>query len=230
MQIVILCGGLATRLGNLAKNTPKSMMEINSKPFLEHQIEKLKKQGLKDIVLCVGHLSRQIEEYFGNGKKFGVKIKYSYDGEKQLGPIGAVKNAESLLDDDFFIMYGDSYLSVDFQKAYSDFKKTNKSALMVVYKNQDKYDKSNLIVDNNMVIGYGAEDKTKEMIFIDYGTSVLSKKTLESVPENTMYSTGEFFSELIKKNQLCAYEAKKRFYHIGNLEALEELEKYIKNQ
>lgn len=230
MQIVIICGGFATRLGNLAKKIPKSMMEINGKPFLLHQIEKLKKQDIKDIVLCVGHFSNQIEEYFGNGEKFGVNIKYSYDGEKQLGPIGAVKNAESLLDNDFIIMYGDSYLSVDFQKAYSDFKKTNKPALMVVYKNQNKYDKSNLIVSNNMVIGYKEKDNTEEMKFIDYGTSILSKKTLDSVPENAMYSTGEFFSELIKKNQLCAYEAKKRFYHIGNPEALEELRKCIKNQ
>jgi len=78
MQIVILCGGLATRLGNIAKDTPKSMLKIKDKPFLQYQIEKLKKQKINDIILCVGHLSEQIENYFGNGKKFGVNIKYSY--------------------------------------------------------------------------------------------------------------------------------------------------------
>jgi len=224
--MVILCGGLATRLGNLAKNTPKSMIPIEDKPFLEYQIEKLKKHNIKDIVLCVGHLSEKIEEYFGDGSKFGVNIRYSYDGDKPLGPIGAVKNAEPLLEDEFFIMYGDSYLSVDFQKAYSFFKEQDKQGLMVVYKNNNKYDKSNLIVEDNMVTKYG----DKNAVFIDYGTSILSKKALENVPKNTMFSTGDLFSNLIKKNDLLAYEAKERFYHIGNPEALEELRNYIKNQ
>jgi len=224
--MVILCGGLATRLGDLAKNTPKSMIPIEDKPFLEYQIEKLKKHNIKDIVLCVGHLSEKIEEYFGDGSKFGVNIRYSYDGDKPLGPIGAVKNAEPLLEDEFFIMYGDSYLSVDFQKAYSFFKEQDKQGLMVVYKNNNKYDKSNLIVEDNMVTKYG----DKNAVFIDYGTSILSKKALENVPKNTMFSTGDLFSNLIKKNDLLAYEAKERFYHIGNPEALEELRNYIKNQ
>ena len=95
MQIVIFCGGLATRLGSLAKNIPKSMIDFNGKPFLEYQINNVKKQGIKDIVLCVGHLSKKIEEYFGNGSKLDVNIQYSYDGEKPLGPIGALKKAES---------------------------------------------------------------------------------------------------------------------------------------
>jgi len=226
MQMAILCGGLATRLGDIAKNIPKSMIPIENKPFLEYQIENLKKQDIKDIVLCVGHLSEKIEEYFGDGSSFGVNIKYSYDGDKPLGSIGAIKNAEPLLDDVFFIMYGDSYLSVDFQKAYSFFKEQDKQALMVVYKNNDKYDKSNLIVKDNMVTNYG----DKNAVYIDYGTSILSKKALEDIPKNTMFSTGELFSNLIKKNELLAYEAKERFYHIGNPDALEELKSFIKNQ
>jgi len=226
MQIAIMCGGLATRLGSLAANIPKSMIDIDGKPFLEHQIEMLKKHNITDIVLCVGHLSDKIEDYFGNGNKFGVNIKYSQDGDKALGPIGAIKNAESLLDDVFFIMYGDSYLSVDFQKAYSFFKEHDKLGLMVVYKNNDKYDKSNLIIKDNMVVGY----KEKGAAYIDYGTSIISKKALDLVPKNTMYSTGKFFSDLISKKELLAFEAEKRFYHIGNPDALGELRNYIRSQ
>ena len=225
--MVILCGGLATRLGSLAKNTPKSMIDIHGKPFLYYQIENLKKHNIKDIVLCVGHLSKKIEEYFHDGSEHGVNIEYSQDGDKPLGPIGALKNAEPLLDDIFFIMYGDSYLSVDFQKVYSFFKQHDKPACMVVYKNKDEYDKSNLIIKDNMVLGYGEKDRTKDMIYIDYGTSLLTKKTLNVIPKNTFYTTGEFFSELIKKHELLAYEATKRFYHIGNPEALEELKDFI---
>ena len=226
MQMVIMCGGLATRLGPLAKNIPKSMIIIDDKPFLEYQIENLKKHNIKDIVLCVGHLSEKIEEHFGDGRKFGVNIKYSYDGDKPLGPIGAIKNAESLLDEEFFIMYGDSYLSVEFQIAYSFYKDHDKLGLMVVYKNHDKYDKSNLKIKNNMVISYGEKGSD----YIDYGTSIVSKKALDLVPIKTMYSTGEFFKKIISKNELLAFEAKERFYHIGTPEALKEFEIFIKKQ
>lgn len=230
MQMVILCGGLAIRLGDLAKKTPKSMINIFGKPFLEYQIENLKKQGIKDIVLCVGHLSEIIEEYFKDGSKFDINIKYSYDGEKSLGPIGALKNAEHLLENDFFTMYGDSYLSVDYNKVYNFFKKHEKPACMVVYKNFDKYDKSNIIVKENIVIGYGGKDRTKDMIYIDYGTSLLNIETLKVIPKNTFFTTSKFYSDLIKKQKLMAFEVKERFYHIGNLQALEEFKNYIKQR
>lgn len=227
MQMVIICGGLGTRLGHLTKYTPKSMIQIEGKPFLEYQIENLKKQSVTDIVLCVGYLSEKIEEYFGNGQRFGVNIKYSFEKEKLLGQIGAVKNAEPLLEDIFFIMYGDSYLSVDLHKVQNFFMQYDKPALMVVYKNQDKYDRSNIIIQDNMVTGYGEKQRTKDMIYIDYGTSILRKKVLDYVPKETFYSTEEFFSDLIKKQELMAFESKERFYHIGNPEALEEFRNYI---
>ena len=227
MQMVILCGGLATRLGDLAKNIPKSMIPVNGKPFLEYQIENLKHHSIKDIVLCVGHLSEKIEGYFGDGSKFGVKIQYNHDGDKPLGPIGAIKNAEQLLEDVFFIMYGDSYLSVDFEKVHASFLKYDKPGMMVVYKNHNEYDKSNIEVEGNLVVGHKEKGKTKNMIYIDYGTSILRKKVLESVPKNTFCSTESFFSDLIDKRQLLAFEVKERFYHIGSPGALKEFEDFI---
>jgi NDP-sugar pyrophosphorylase family protein len=226
MQTVILCGGLATRLGDIAKDIPKSMIDINGKPFLEYQIENLKKSSIKDIVLCVGHLSEKIEDYFLDGSRFGVDINYSHDGDNFLGPMGAVKKAEYLLEDIFFIMYGDSYLTLNYQKVYSYFTQNDKQGLMVVYKNNNKFDKSNISIDNNMVTGYGENDA----IYIDYGTSILRKESLDILPINQMCSTGEFFSKLIKKNELLAFETKERFYHIGNPEALEEFRNFIRSQ
>ena len=227
MQMVIICGGLGTRLGHLTKYTPKSMIEIEGKPFLEYQIENLKKQSVTDIVLCVGHLSEKIEEYFGNGERFGVNLKYSFENDKLLGQIGAVKNAEPLLKDTFFIMYGDSYLSIDLHKVHNFFIQNNKPALMVVYKNHDKYDRSNIIIQDNMVVGYGEKQRTRDMVYIDYGTSVFRKKVLEYIPKDTPYSTEEFFSDLIKKQELLAYESEKRFYHIGTPEAIEDFRNYV---
>ena len=203
------------------------MIPIAGKPFLEHQITVLHQQSIQDIILCVGHLSEQIQNYFGDGEQFNVHLQYSHDGDTLLGPIGALKHAEPLLNDVFFIMYGDSYLSVDFQHVYSTFLQHDKPALMVVYKNKDKYDKSNLVVEENLIVQYGNEQKTQKMMYIDYGTSILRKETLETIPRDTFYSTGMFFSDLIKKRQLLAFEAKKRFYHIGTQEALEELREYL---
>jgi len=229
MQTVILCGGLATRLSSLTKDTPKSMIQIKSKPFLEYQIEELKRHSITDIVLCVGYLSDQIEKYFGNGEKFGVNICYSSDKKSPLGPIGALKKAGSLLNDSFFTLYGDSYVFVDFNKVYSYFQEQNKLALMVVYQNFDKYDTSNLIVKNGRVIRYGGQN-TKDMTYVDYGVGLFRKKTLNNVPKDTFYSTNDLFSDLIKQKELLAFEVKKRFYHIGTPEALAEFKKYIETK
>ncbi len=227
MQIAIICGGLATRLGVIAKDIPKSMIKINGKPFLQHQIEMLKKQNITNIILCVGHLSEKIESYFGNGDKYGVNLKYSYD--KQLGPIGAIKNAEKLLENEFFIMYGDSYIFIDFKKMYDFYKNKNKLICMAVYKNENKYDKSNLIVEENSVIGHKDSNIKKEAKYIDYGTSIFNKKSLSAIPKNTFISTEEFFKKMIEKKEISAYVVNKRFYHIGNPEALEEFSNFIKN-
>jgi len=224
--MVILCGGVATRLGSLAKDIPKSMIQIHGKPFLEYQIEMLRRQSIKDIVLCVGHLSEKIQKYFGSGEKFGANIRYSYDEDKPLGPIGALKKAESLLDDVFFTMYGDSYVSVDFNKVYTYFMEHDKPALMVVYRNYDKYDNSNIVVKNSRVTRYN-EEKTKNMTYIDYGISIFRKKTINIIPKNMFYSTKDLYSKLTKQDELLAYEVKKRFYHIGTLEALDEFKKYM---
>lgn len=229
MQIVILCGGLGTRLGEISKKIPKSMVRINNKPFLEYQIKQLKKNGVKDIVLCVGHLSEEIINYFGEGKKLGVKITYSNDGEKQLGPIGALKNAESKLEDIFFTLYGDSYIFVDYNNVYKSFLKKNTLAMMTVYQNRDKYDKSNLVVKKGMVKKYNNK-KTKDMIYIDYGVSIFKKKTLQLIPENTFFSTNQLYSKLVENNELAAYEVNKRFYHIGTPKALQEFKNYIKTR
>ncbi len=108
-QIVVLAGGMATRLGDLTRNTPKSMVKINGKPFLEYQLEMFKRSGFNRVLVCLGHLGKQIESYFGDGSRFAIDIKYSYE-DKPLGTAGALKTAGPLLDERFFTIYGDSYL------------------------------------------------------------------------------------------------------------------------
>lgn len=227
MQIAILAGGLATRLQPLTEKIPKSMIMINGKPFLQYQLEFLKKEGITDIVLCVGYLSEQIETYFGDGKRFGVNIKYNRERGRLLGTAGALKNAERLLEDVFFVMYGDSYLLLNFKEVMSYYKRFNKSALMVVYKNYDKYDKSNVVVEDGLVKKYDKKHKTKDMIYIDYGVSILRKEVLNMISENQVYSLEDLFPALIKQNEMLAFETQARFYEIGSRRGLEDFKKYV---
>ena len=230
MQIVVLCGGKATRLYPLTKKIPKSMMRFEGKPFLERQLDLLKKNGIFDIVLCVGYKAEQIKKYFGDGKNFGVEIKYSSDKKRLLGTGGALKKAENLLEDSFLVMWGDSYLPFNFQKAIKFFKKSNKPGMMIVFKNLNKYEPSNVEVKNNLVKSYSKKRKTKKMKYIDYGISIYRKEVLKHLPKNQICDLTKLQQALIKKRQLLAYPAEKRFYQIGSPDGLEELKNYIKRK
>lgn len=230
MQIVVLCGGKATRLYPLTKKIPKSMIRFEGKPFLEQQLDLLKKNRIFDVVLCVGYKAEQIKKYFGDGKNFGVEIKYSSDKKRLLGTGGALKKAENLLEDSFLVMWGDSYLPFNFQKAIKFFKKSNKPGLMIVFKNLNKYEPSNVEVKNNLVKSYSKKRKTKKMKYIDYGISIYRKEVLKHLPKNQICDLTKLQQALIKKRQLLAYPAEKRFYQIGSPDGLEELKNYIKRK
>ena len=230
MQIVILCGGLATRLKPLTEKITKSMIEIGGKPFLEHQLNLLKKNNIFDIVLCIGHKGEYIESYFGDGSRFGVRIKYSREKEELLGTGGALKQAESLLDEVFLVIYGDSYLPFNFKAAVDYFNEFNKLGLMVVYKNQNRYEKSNVVVKDNLVIEYSKEGLDKKMEYMDYGVSIFKKKALKFLPENTHCDLSQLHLSLIEKDQLMAFESKIRFYEAGSFPGIEEFKRYIKDK
>ena len=121
--MVILAGGLGTRLRPFTSEVPKALIPIGGKPFLHHQIDLLKRRGIRDIVLCVAHLGEQVKDYFGDGSWLGVRIKYSEEEGHLLGTAGAIKNAEPLLSDDFFLMYGDSYLMIDYREVMRYFRR-----------------------------------------------------------------------------------------------------------
>jgi MurNAc alpha-1-phosphate uridylyltransferase len=227
MQVAIMAGGLATRLRPLTTTVPKSMITIDGKPFLEYQLEFLKKDGIKDIVLCVGHLKEQIESHFGDGGEFGVKIHYSREEGPLLGTAGALRNALPFLDNSFFVMYGDSYLFLDFVEIWKFFHQFKKSALMVVYKNQNLYDRSNVSINGNFVTKYSKTEQTPDMVFIDYGVSLLRKKVVEAIPENEYYSLETVFSSLIADRELLSYTTDKRFFEIGSREGLKEFQEYV---
>ena len=229
MQVVILAGGLATRLGGLTRNQPKSMIRIQGKPFLAYQLELLKKAGMEEIVVCIGHLGEQIETYFGGGERHGVRLRYSVE-KTLLGTAGALKNAGYLLDGPFLVMYGDSYLPIDFGSVTRYFQSQEKLALMTVFRNYDRFDRSNTAIEGNLVTEYDKKAKTQRMVYIDYGASVFRKKVLEMIPEDRHYSLEELFRQLITTKDLLAYQVQERFYEIGSAQGLRQFEDYISEE
>ncbi len=227
MQVAILTGGLATRLGDLTRNQPKSMLKIRGKTFLEYQLELLSRAGIKNIVLCIGHMGEQIERHFGNGRNYGVNIEYSLEDEL-LGTAGALKKAEALLNEVFFTMYGDSYLFLDFRATMRYFKSLNKLALMTVYKNYDQYARSNTVVEGNLVKKFSKKERTEGMVYIEYGANIFNKEALNMIPENQFYSLDDLFHRLVEMDELLAFEVKERFYEIGSPQGVKEFEDYIK--
>jgi N-acetyl-alpha-D-muramate 1-phosphate uridylyltransferase len=227
MQVVILAGGLATRLGALTLTTPKSMVMVEGKPFLEYQIEMLKSQGIEDIVLCIGHLGEQIQDYFGDGKRFGVNLEYSIE-KTPLGTAGAIKNAQELLGDVFVTMYGDSYLFLDFNHMLDYFQSNDKLAMMTVYKNLNQYDRSNTAIEGKLVKKYSKDDKNEAMYYIDYGANVFRREVLEVIPVGRFYAFERLFPRLVEANEMLAYEVKERFYEIGSPNGLAEFSRFVK--
>lgn len=226
MQLVILAGGLATRLGPLSKRIPKSMIKVNGKPFLEYQIEIAKKNGIHRLVLCVGYLREKIQSYLENGKKFGVEIVYSEE-RKLLGTGGALKHAESLLDDQFFLMYGDSYLRTSFKRVANFFGKFEALGLLTVQKHPNPVHKNNLLVKDNLVVDYG-KNKTG-MTRVEYGLSIYRKDALRNLPKNKVIDLSVLQKRLARRKELLAYNVKIPFMEIGSVQGLAEFRDYIKD-
>jgi NDP-sugar pyrophosphorylase family protein len=200
------------------------MVRIQGKPFLEYQIELLCRNDVRDIVLCVGHFAEQIEAHFGDGQQYRVHISYSYEGERQLGTAGALKFAENILADVFFVMFGDSYLILDYQEIMNYFLARDNLGLMVVYRNDNRYDTSDILVQDGLITAYDKEYPLPQMVYINHGLSVLNKKALALIPSGKPTSLQEFFKNLIAQRQLLAFKTKHRFYEIGSFAGLRMFE------
>jgi N-acetyl-alpha-D-muramate 1-phosphate uridylyltransferase len=226
IQAVILAGGLGTRLRPLTLNIPKALIEIVNEPFLSYQLRLLKKNGIKKILLCAGYKNELIKRAFGSGKKYGVDLAYSVEKGKLLGTAGALKKAQRLLNSHFMVIYGDSYLPIDFQKVETAYRRSSKPALMTVFKNRDRLDKSNVRLRGDMVARYKKNSKEK-MDYIDYGLTVLDRKLIEALPKNRVIQLEEVFEDLAASGRLAAFKVKEPFYEIGSPSGLKRFKNYI---
>ncbi|MDR1966503.1 MAG: NTP transferase domain-containing protein [Synergistaceae bacterium] len=235
LPIAILAGGLAKRIRPVTEKMPKALIDINGRPFIDYQLKLLASSGIKKAVLCVGFLGGQIEGHVGGGGRYGLNVEYSYDGENPLGTGGAIKKAIPLLGGRFFILYGDSYLPIDYNAVEKAFLRSEKSGLMTVYRNGGQWDTSNVVyapgkdaASDGSVIRYDKKNPSPEMEYIDYGLSCCCASALDSEQSDT-FDIADTFARLSNGGQLAGFEATERFYEIGSFAGMEDFRRYAED-
>jgi N-acetyl-alpha-D-muramate 1-phosphate uridylyltransferase len=225
-QAVILAGGLGTRLGSIASDVPKAMVAVAGKPFLEHEVSLLKLNGVDDFVFCLGHLGEKVESHFGDGSAMGVSIRYSWDGKRLLGPAGALKKAEGLLEERFFVTYGDAYLRAPYGAMMERLESSGKMGVMSVFHNENRRGRSDVETEGGLVVRF---EKSGHRMYswINYGVTVLAKDALSAIPEGVTFGEEEFYGRLIEAKQLLAFPVTEMFYEIGTPESLAEFERFF---
>ncbi|HTD10402.1 MAG TPA: sugar phosphate nucleotidyltransferase [Solirubrobacteraceae bacterium] len=223
--VCILAGGLGTRLGKRARGVPKPLVEVAGEPFLIHQLRLLGAQGVTDTVICVGYQGEMIESRIGP-TRFGIRITYSHDRPGLDGTLGAIRRALPLLGERFLVLYGDTYLRVDYRAANRAWRESALPALMVVLRNEGRWDTSNARYEHNRVLAYDKHAPTPAMSWIDYGLGGLLADTLECVPSGES-DLAALYTELARRGKVCGFPATERFYEIGTPAALEEAEAFI---
>jgi NDP-sugar pyrophosphorylase family protein len=228
LPIAILAGGVASRLQPLSETVPKSLIEVGGKPFIVHQLNLLRRYGAERVVLCVAHLGGKIEEFIGDGGKFGLQVAYSFDGAKLAGTGGALRRALPLLGDAFFVLYGDSYLDVALAPIELAFRRHGLPALMTVFRNDGRWDTSNVVFDGTRIVCHDKRARLSDMRYIDYGLGILTVEALDAVRVEEPFDLSEVYTALAARGRLAGYEVFKRFYEIGTPSGLAETDQYLR--
>jgi NDP-sugar pyrophosphorylase family protein len=227
VPVAILAGGLATRLVPITSTIPKVLVEVAGRPFIEHQLALLRRNGIRSAVLCVGHLGEQVRDHLGDGAALGLELQYSFDGPRLLGTGGALRRALPLLGENFWVLYGDSYLNIDFGAVLADFNKRGVPALMTVLRNNNQWDQSNLIFREGSVVRYSKRVHDPEMAYIDYGVTLLRCEVIERLPERQPCDLADLYTDLASRGLLAGFEVTQRFYEIGSPRGLAETQAYL---
>jgi MurNAc alpha-1-phosphate uridylyltransferase len=225
--VCILAGGLGTRLGARVADTPKPLLEVAGEPFLLHQLRLLASNGATRVVLCVGYRGEQIEAAIG-GERFGLGVEYSYDAPGLDGTLGAIRRALPLLGDRFLVLYGDAYLRIDYRAAAEAWRASGCPAFMAVFRNEGRWDTSNVLYENGRVVAYDKVTPTPQMKWIDYGLGGLEASAL-SVADEEERDLASLYRQLAERGELFGFEANERFYEIGTPEGLAKTDDFLRS-
>jgi NDP-sugar pyrophosphorylase family protein len=232
MQCVILAGGLATRLWPLTQAIAKNLISINGRPFAHYQLAWLERQGISDVVYCVGYLGSQIKDAIGDGSRFGVRVRYADEGADLKGTAGALRLAldAGLLAETFLVLYGDSFLPVELAPILAAFRRSGRRAMMTVMHNKHRWDTSNVIFEDGAITLYDkhcdAETRAK-MRYIDYGLSVLARDLVtERMPPGERMDLADVLKRMSVAGELAGFEVNERFYEIGSQGGIAEFSRF----
>jgi NDP-sugar pyrophosphorylase family protein len=234
MQCVILAGGRATRMRPLTDTIPKALLPVAGRPFLDHQLAWLAGHGVSDVVLCVGYRGDAIRAHAGDGARHGLRVRYVDEADRLRGTAGALRLAldEGALEESFLLTYGDSFLPVDFAAVFAAFVASGKPALMTVFRNDGRWDSSNVIFDGGLVALYDKPRATRppsDFAYIDYGLSALSRRVIaDAIPSGAVADLAPLFQALSVRGELAGLEVAQRFYEIGSPAGLEDLERWLR--
>jgi NDP-sugar pyrophosphorylase family protein len=230
LPVAILAGGLATRLGPLTARVPKSLLSVAGRPFVFHQLEMLRNQGVERVVLCVGHLGEQIQAAVGDGATPGLTVGYSFDGDELLGTGGALKQALPLVGNEFFVLNGDSYLPCSLAAVQRAYQIAHRPALMTVLRNDNRWDRSNVLFRDGALLAYDKHAPRADMRHIDFGLSVLSRSAFAQYLGARIIDLADILRDLSRSGQLAAYEVTERFYEVGSLQGLKDAEEFLSHR
>lgn len=224
--VCILAGGLGTRLGERVRDTPKPLIEVAGEPFLCHQLRLLAGYGASEIVLCVGYRGELIERRIGS-ERFGLRILYSYDAPELDGTLGAIIRARALLGERFLVLYGDTYLRIDYAAVAASWRESGLPAVMSVLRNEGRWDVSNAVYADGRVLAYDKLSSRAEMLWIDYGLGGLSQTALELAGPD-MRDLSDLYTLLADRGLLYGFEASERFYEVGTPEGLADTDAFLR--
>jgi N-acetyl-alpha-D-muramate 1-phosphate uridylyltransferase len=226
--VCILAGGLGSRLGARVRDTPKPLLEVAGEPFLIHQLRLLARHGVREVVLCVGYRGEQIESAIGP-ERLRIRIRYSFDGPALRGTLGAIRRALPLLGERFLVLYGDTYLRIDYARVASAWAESRLPAVMTVLRNRGRWDTSNVLFEDGMVVRYDKRHPSADMHWIDYGLGGLTVRALERISP-VEPDLAALYEQLAGERALLGIEARERFYEIGTPAALAETELFLANE
>jgi MurNAc alpha-1-phosphate uridylyltransferase len=230
VPLALLVGGLGTRMRQVSERTPKAMFEVAGRPFIAHVLELLQWKGVQRVVFCTGYLGEQIEAYVGDGSRFGLQVTYSREGDHLLGTGGALKLAAPLLDETFWVMYGDTYLDVDFGAILQAFRDSSARGLMTVFRNENRLDRSNVVFRDGRLLAYDKRVWRQEMTHIDYGLGLLRRAALDLMPDGEPSDLADLYGALVARGALAAFEVRRRFYEIGSPQGLAETRAFFEQE
>jgi MurNAc alpha-1-phosphate uridylyltransferase len=228
LPVAILAGGLATRLRPITERIPKALVEVAGRPFIAWQLELLAGYGVREVVLCIGYLGEMLEAEVGDGAPYGLRVRYQYDGPRLLGTGGAIRQALPLLGEAFQVLYGDSYLPIDYAAVGRAFRESGQAGLMTVFHNRGQWDTSNVEFDPaaGRIVTYDKHHRTPAMEYIDYGLSAFRADVFAAYGDEP-FDLARVQHELAARGELAGFVAPERFYEIGSHEGLAELDRKL---